>query len=764
MAPYYRGRMADTNGSDWHTTACVLCSINCGIEVRLDGREIVRVRGDKSHPASRGYTCEKGLRVNHYQNGRDRISSPLRRRPDGTFEEIDWDTAIAEVAERFGAIRDEHGGASIFYYGGGGQGNHLGGGYSAATRAMLGSQYSSNALAQEKTGEFWVDGQLFGSPRCHTAPDFHHAEVAVFVGKNVWHSHGFPRARVTLKEIANDPDRAMIVIDPRRTETADLADFFLQVRPGGDAWLLAAMVAILIDEGMLAEDWLDAHSVGADRIRELFGAIHIGAYCRRADVPEDLVRQATRRIGTASSVAVLEDLGVQMAPHSTLNSWLEKLLYLLTGNFARQGGMNLHSSLASLSGGGAGKPIASPVHGHRVLSGLVACNHVPDEILTDHPERFRAMLVESANPAHSLADSGRWREALDALELVVVIDVAMTETARRADYVLPAASQYEKVECTFFTLEFPENDFQLRHPILEPLAGTLPEPEIHSRLVKALGGYTDDDLAGLRAAAHQGRSAFAAAFFAELAEKPHLNPLIAVILYETLGRSLPHHLAPAAALWGLAHRCAAANGASLRRAGFDGDAVEQGEALFDAILENPQGIIFTVDPYEETWNRIVHPDQRAHLVVEELVPELAGLADDVVEGPDPEFPLVLSAGERRSSTANTVIRDPGWRKKDPDGALRISVTDATSLGVVDGGRVRIVTRAGQAETVAEVSETMRAGHVSLPNGFGLEYPDELGEHRIHGVAPNELTSIEDRDWFAGTPHHKHIPARVEALR
>ncbi len=764
MVPYYRGPMTDTTGSAWQTTACVLCSINCGIEVKVEGRDIVRVRGDKAHPASRGYTCEKGLRVNHYQNGRDRISSPLRRRPDGTFDEIDWDTAIAEIAERFAAVRDQHGGQSILYYGGGGQGNHLGGGYSSATRSVLGSVYSSNALAQEKTGEFWVDGQLFGAPRCHTAPDFHHAEVAVFVGKNVWHSHGFTRARVTLKEIANDPDRTMIVIDPRRTETAELADYFLQVRPGGDAWLLAAMVAILFEEDLVDHRWLEERTVGAAELRELFSTVDVAAYCRRADVPEKLVRQATQRIGRAGSVSVLEDLGVQMAPHSTLNSWLEKLVYLLTGNFAKQGGVNLHSALASLSGGGGGKPVTTPVHGRRVLSGLVACNHVTDEILTDHPDRFRAMLVESANPAHSLADSSRWREALDALDLVVVIDVAMTETARRADYVLPAASQYEKVECTFFTLEFPENDFQLRHPVIDPLPGTLPEPEIHSRLVRALGGYTDDDLADLRSAALQSRQAFAEAFFSVLAERPHLNPIISVVLYETLGASLPPSLAPAAALWGLAHRCAAKHGPSLRRAGFDGDPLEQGEALFDAILDNPQGIIFTVDPYEETWNRLVHPDQRVHLVVEELIPELVGLAAEVTERPDPDFPLVLSAGERRSSTANTVIRDPGWRKKDRHGALRISAADASSLGVVDGGRVRIVTRAGQAETVAEVSDTMRTGHVSLPNGFGLEYPDEVGEHRIHGVAPNELTSIDDLDWFAGTPHHKHIPARVEALR
>src|SRR5688572_9627836 len=220
---------------NWQQTACILCYINCGIEVRQggeDGRRFERIRGDKAHPASKGYTCEKALRLDHYQNGRHRLTNPLRRRPDGSFEEIDWDTAIAEVAERFAAVRDTHGGEAIFYYGGGGQGNHLGGAYAVATRAALGSRFRSNALAQEKTGEFWVNAHLMGA---HVRGEFATAEVAVFVGKNPWQSHGIPHARTTLKEIARDPDRSMIVIDPRVTETAALADIHLQVRPGTDA-------------------------------------------------------------------------------------------------------------------------------------------------------------------------------------------------------------------------------------------------------------------------------------------------------------------------------------------------------------------------------------------------------------------------------------------------------------------------------------------------------------------------------------------------
>ena len=201
------------SATEWQPTACILCECNCGIEVQLEGRTLARIRGDKAHPGSQGYTCNKAMRLDLYQNGPHRLTSPLRRRPDGTHEEIDWDTAIAEIAARFLRIRDEHGGESIFYYGGGGQGNHLGGAYSGAFLKALGAKHRSGALAQEKTGEAWVDSQLTGG---HTRGEFEHAEVSVFVGKNPWMSQSFPRARVVLREIAKDPERSMIVIDPVR--------------------------------------------------------------------------------------------------------------------------------------------------------------------------------------------------------------------------------------------------------------------------------------------------------------------------------------------------------------------------------------------------------------------------------------------------------------------------------------------------------------------------------------------------------------------
>ena len=526
---------------DWHQTACILCSVNCGIEVRLDGRRIERVRGDKAHPTSAGYTCEKALRLDHYQNGHHRLTSPLRRRADGSFEKIDWDTAIAEIAERLGTIRDTHGGASIFYYGGGGQANHLGGGYGRATRSALGVVYSSNALAQEKTGEFWVDGQLFGRPRCHTTGDYEHAEVAMFVGKNPWQSHGFPRARTVLKAIVNDPERSLIVIDPRRSETAEMADIHLQVRPGTDAWCLAALLGVLVEESLVDGDWLAEHANGLDELRAHLAKVPIAQSCAIAGVSESDVRAVARRIASASSVSVYEDLGIQQAPYSTLNSYLEKLIYLVTGNFAKQGGMNIHSRFASLGGGGkGGGDRRSPVGGHRIITGLIPSAVIPDEILTDHPDRFRAMLIESANPVHSLPDSRAHARGAGGARLSSSSSTSRSPRPRAARTTCcprPRSTRSGRPRSSRSSSR--RTSFQLRPPILEPLPGTLPEVEIHRAARRGRSAPTPTTTSrSCTLPRPRGVRAYADAFLNAMVEQPHLAPLAPIVLYETLGPTL----------------------------------------------------------------------------------------------------------------------------------------------------------------------------------------------------------------------------------
>ena len=242
--------------------------------------------------------------------------------------------------------------------GGDGQGNHLPGFYARSTLRSLGSVFRSNALAQEKTGEMWVAQQMVGAP---SRGDFHHCEVGVFLGKNPWQSHGIPRARVTLRELAKDPERCLIVIDVRRTETADLADIFLQVKPGTDAWLLAAMLGVLLEENLTDREFIARHTDGFEQVRPVVEQLDIAAACAACGVSENLVRTATRRIAAASSVAVFEDLGVQMNRNSTLVSYLQRLVWMLTGNFGKHGAQNIPTALVPITAGRSAGPRSTPV-------------------------------------------------------------------------------------------------------------------------------------------------------------------------------------------------------------------------------------------------------------------------------------------------------------------------------------------------------------------------------------------------------------------
>ncbi len=766
--------MSTTDSLPWKKTACIICALNCGLEAQTEGRRIVRIRADKAHPVSQGYLCEKAQRMDNYQNGADRLSSPMRRKPDGTYEAVDWDTAIREVSHKLRAVANAHGGESILYYGGGSQGNHLGATYADNTIKALGIRYRSNALAQEKTGEAWVQGRMMGSGvHC----DFEHAEVAVFLGKNPWQSHGFARARVVLKEIQKDPNRTLIVIDPCKTATAEMADYHLAVKPGTDAWCLSAMVAVIVQEELVASDWLAEHATGLAPVQETFKNIDIARYASICGVDEALIREVARRIASAKSVSMLEDLGVQMNIHSTLNSYLNRLVWLLTGHYGRQGTNNAFVPLMSLSStardnpnrkAGAVKDAAteqwkkSPVTGFKVIMGLIPCNVIPEEILTDHPKRFRAMFVESANPVHSLADSQKMREAMRSLDFSVVIDVAMSETAMQADYVLPASSSFEKAEATFFNLELPHNAFHLRQPLFAPKEGTLAEAEIHSRLVESITGMGAADYGILKSAARLSLLPFSLAFAWQSRRNKRVGKFPSIALYRTLGATLPASMSAAASLWGITQMYVRQQRKAASSAGFGGNTVLAGNRLFKAIVGGPSGVVFAKSEYLDSWKMVRRPDNKINLWMPEFLPEIQSL-DAGLPAADPAYPFYLSAGERRTETSNTSIRDMSWHKKGSVGTLRLCAQDAHRVGCASGEWIKLSTRRGSVSVEVEINDAMQSGHISLPNGLGLDYVQGDGTTVRKGVSLNELTSTADRDHFVGTPWHKRVPARIERL-
>ncbi len=747
------------------STACILCSRNCGLQVELDDGHFTRVRGDEAHPNSKGYLCQKAARLEHYQNHADRLQHPLKRMPDGRFERVGWDEALDDIARRLVAIRDRHGGKAFAFVGGAGQGNHLGGAYSRQLLPAMRSKFAYNSLGQEKTGDFWVNGRLFGHQTCHTTEDVEHADYVLFIGCNPFQSHGIPSARDTLRALRKDPQRTMVVVDPRRTETAEQADIHLQLRPGTDAQLLAAMLAIIVRDGLFDREFLARHSAGFDEVERHLRAIPIEEYVRRADVPLADVERVARGFATARKACVRVDLGTQHTLHTTLNAYLEKLLWLVTGQFGRAGTNNLHTHLLPILGHTdervqiEGKLLPRTAH-HRMhpIAGVFPPNILPDEILHAGEDRVRAVFVDSCNPLMTWADTAAYERAFGSLELLVVVDVAMTETAKLAHYVLPAASQFEKWEATGFNLEFPENYFHLRHPLFEPLGETLPEPEIYTRLLEKMGVIPRrfpvlSSVARLEPEASE-YLPFMTALVATLATHKRWVPYAASIAYRTLGPALPNAAAAAAFILPLAMQYASRHGTAVKRAGHRGGRLTLGSRLFKAILEQRSGVVLSRHEYEEVWSLVRTPDQRIQLAIPEMLAEIDGLASEslAIES----YPFILMAGERRSYNANQIFRDPAWRKVDKDGAMRVHPQDADALGVADGDRAVVQSASGEIDVSIEVDDSVRPGVVTLPHGYGGQF---AGRGPI-GPAVNRLTASSHCDPFTRTPYHKYVPVRI----
>ncbi|WP_394826587.1 molybdopterin-dependent oxidoreductase [Pendulispora albinea] len=755
-------------------TACILCSRNCGLEVEIDEGRLTRIRGDREHPLSEGYICQKAARLDHYQNHEDRLSHPLRRKSDGTFERVTWDEALSDIARRLLAIREAHGGRAFAFYGGGGQGNHLGGSYGLQLLRAMRSRFYYNALGQEKTGDFWVNGRLFGDQRCHITEDIDHADFVLFIGTNPWQAHGIRNARDAIKTLSDDPRRTMVVIDPRRTETAERADIHLALRPGTDAFLMAAMLAILVRDDLVDRRFLAERTSGYDELERALRQVPIEEFVRRADVPMEDVMKVVRGLASARKACVRVDLGIQQSLHSTLNSYLEKLLFLLTGNFGKEGGNNLHTALIPLIGHSSERSPSNWRTSHHGMFGIGKIyppNILPAEIDQANDDRIRALIVDSSNPVMTGADSQAFERAFSKLELLVVVDVAMTETARLAHYVLPASSQLEKWEMTGFNLEFPEQVFHLRHPLFPAHGETLPEPEIYTRLLEHMGELPKRYPWLERVARLDRKRPGLGLYFAALGLVtaghrklwPRTKWLAASsyapsILYRTLGPLLPEGAAAAALLLPLAHLYALQHRKAVERAGHRGKGLALGESLFQAILNQRSGVAISRHRSEDAFALIRHRDRRVHLAIPEMLEALGTLRAES-DALGSEFPFVLIAGERRAYNANTIYRAPSWRRQDPDGALRIHPEDAKGLGLANGARARCRSSRGEVEVTIAHYDAIRRGVVTLPHGYGLRYQ---GGPAV-GPAVNRLTSANHCDPVARTPFHKFVPVSITKL-
>ncbi len=745
--------------SDWQKTSCVLCAQNCGLEVMVEDNRIIRVRPDKANFRSAGYACRKGLNVAHHQHNADRLTHPLKKVGD-RFERISWDQAMAEISARLKDILKAHGPRSLAYMGGGGQGCHFEAAFGVRFLRGLGSRYHYSALGQELTGAFWVMGRTMGRQYIHTVPDVDHTDVLVALGWNGWMSHQMPQARRHMSRISRDPNKKLVVIDPRRSETARRADLHVALRPGTDALLLKAVIGTILGNGWHKQDYLNRHVSGFEAVRPLFENIDVAAVAEVCDLDENQIVDLARLLAE-SNWSWHSDLGVLMGRHSTATSWLEVILGAVCGRIGVKGGNVFPGQvmpLGSHSDERDERTWRTVTTDFPAIMGVYPPAALPEEVLADHPDRLRAMIVSGSNPLRSYPDTSQYEKAFAALDLSVTIEIVMSETARLSDYVLPARSAYESWDGGFFAWTWPEIFFQMRRPVVEPEGECLENGEIFVRLAEAMG-LIPEIPASLYEAANQDRLAFGAALMQFAGTLAKAGEVLPFVLAKTLGPKLGStHLA---ALWGLLMNAPGGFRKNAARAGFDTGPL-MGEELFGQLMAHPEGIVIGRADEENLFSDLKTDDIKINLAIEELTAWVESITPESEAGDlalPSGYPYILMAGRHHDTNANTLMRDPAWNEGRRAGTILIHPDDAESLGLADGQAVRVTTAAGSEEAEAEISPDNRPGHVVIPHGFGLIY-----DGRKYGPNVNRLTPNTLRDRLAGTPLHRYVPCRLTPVR
>ncbi len=741
----------------WNKTGCVLCAQNCGLEILVENDRMVKVRPDKENPRSQGYACRKGMNVIYHQYPADRVTEPLKRDGDD-FVPISWNQAIDEIAGRMKELVGRHGPRCLAYMGAGAQGGHSEGAFGISVLRAMGSQYFYSSAGQEFSGIFWVNGRMLGKQYIPHLPDDHESDIMVAWGWNGMESHQIRRAPIVLKGFSKDPDRKLIVIDPRVSETAAIADIHLAVRPGTDALLAKAMIALIVQEKWENRDYIRDHVAGWETIRPWFEEFDVDAALKVCEVPYDQVHQVCRLM-TTQRWCVHQDLGIYMGRRSTLNSYMINILAAVCGVFAKRGGNVIPGMLMPL---GRHADELNPKNWRTMVTDMppVAAGSfppavMPEEILSGHPERLRAVLVSACNPLRAYPDTSAYEEAFGKLDLLVVNDIVMSETARLAHYMLPCRTFYESWDGTFFPETFPEVYFQLRRPIVRPPGNCLEAAQIFTRLADRLG-LIPQIPQELYDAASGDRLTFSARLTAWAAKEPRAFAAMPFVLAKTLGEQWDS--AARAALWGILMTAPKAFRENAVRVGFE-NTPDQGDRIFQALLDNPQGMwVGRVDP-AENMAALKTPSGKIEVVIPELADEAKAL-DAQGESEDlrlpSEFPLILHAGRHTRFNINTLMRNPGWNKGKRACTVAVHADDAADLGLSDGQQVRVTTAAGSEVGELEVSDQVRKGTVLIPHGFGLIY-----DGKVYGINVNRLTKNTNRDPL-GTPLHRFVPCRVEA--
>ncbi|WP_405487732.1 molybdopterin-dependent oxidoreductase [Nocardia sp. NBC_00511] len=774
-----------TDVTDSHRTllrTCPLCEAVCGLELTLDSADhVVSVRGDHADPFSKGFVCPKGATLGHLDEDPDRLTTPMiRDRATDTWRRASWDEAFGVIRERLPQLTAAHGNQAVGLYLGNPNAHTIAGAlYVPLLIRGLGTGNLFSASTADQMPKQVSSGLMFGDPLTVAVPDLDRTDYLLMLGANPLESNGslctapdFPGRLRALKKRGG----RFVVVDPRRTRTAKLADEHLFVRPGSDAYLLFGIVHTLF-----AENLVDVRvSVnGLDEVRAAAAAFDPETVAVRTGVPAATVTRLARELAAAPTAAVYARIGTCTAEFGTLTQWLVDVINALTGNLDSPGGAMFATGAAL--GIVRSRPFrlgrwTSRARGLPEAMGELPVATLADEILTPGSGQIRAMVTVAGNPVLSAPSGSRLDAAFAGLEFMVSVDRYLNETTRHADVILPPPRILQAPHYDFALLNFAVHNYaRYSRPLVPLAAGELSEAEVLARLALAVAGQQSQPADS---------------------DAPQLDPLTVVdeiVIAGTLHKAgLAHRraellgdntteqridlmlrLGPFGEWSGTAEKAVdetdSGTGASVSTgvsAAVDEDAVDtvdeiedpaqrwRGRLNLQALLDNPHGL--DLGPLTPRLPEVLRTaSKRVELAPPELLADVARLRERLGS----EQPEMVLVGRRQLRSNNSWLHNvPPLVGGSNRCTLHIHPQDVSRLGLE--GRAVVKSAAGAVTVELEPTADIMPGVVSLPHGWGHE-DSAQGVARAHaGVNANVLTDDSLVDAPSGNAVFNGVPVTL----
>jgi anaerobic selenocysteine-containing dehydrogenase len=696
-----------------HYRTCNICEAMCGIEVRYEEQKILSIRPDKKDPLSRGHICPKAVALQDYYHDEDRLTQPLRRTASD-WEEISWDNALEEIGERVREIQQAHGKQSVATYIGNPNAHNLG---SLVTihkfRKAFGSSNHYSSASADQLPHHVANKHMLGHGSLIPVPDVDHTDYMLIIGANPVVSNGsmmtapgFPRRMKAIQERGGK----VVVIDPRRTETADKADEHFFITPNTDALLLLALNQVLFADGLDSLGHLTTFSAELDALKQAVAAYTPERVAPITGIDAQVIRRLAHEMANAPSAVCYSRMGASTQQFGGLCQWLTITFNIVSGNFDRRGGAMFTTPAFDLVKitDNTGRPNSYGSKHSRVRGLPYNNNEFPvsvlaEEILTPGDDQIRALVAVAGNPVISAPNGRRLTEAFESLEFMVSADIYLNQTSRLANIVLPAASglqipQYDVA----FHINAVRNTAKYSAALFPPTKGQKPDWQIFKLLSSAINQVDDDGI--------------------------------------TPEMILDH---------------------SLRA----GPYAEQGMSL-KMLQEHPHGV--DLGPLESNLvGRLQTPDGLIHLAPQLYLDDLQRVEQTffAATAATKEFPLSLVSRRLPRSHNSWTHNSHRLVKGKNQCTLLVNSDDASELNLSSGQMAQVKSKIGELAVDVEVSDEMMPGVVSIPHGWGHDMDGmQMSTARLQpGVNINDLTDESVVDELTGNACFSGIPVSVHPI-